>query len=77
MWRWGIAVIACLTLAGCASGSPSAESIFIVSENDCKTPRTFTRAEVIETWGASAVHGEELRGTPADINHDCETKGEP
>ena len=68
-----IAVLVGLALAGCGSSS-HAEASFLVWENGCKTQQTFTRAEVISTWGQSAVAGEELRGTPSSINTECEAQ---
>ena len=65
----GLAVLVVLAAAGC--GTSSSEATFVVSENSCKTLKTFTRAEVIAMWGKSAVKGEELRGTPAAIDAEC------
>jgi len=72
-----VVALAIVALVGCGSGSgSSAEATFIVSENDCKTPTTFTKKEVIETWGQEAVSGEELKGTPAKINAECNARKE-
>lgn len=66
-------VVASIILVGCGSSSP-AEATYIVSENSCRTQQTFTRAEVIETWGADAIVNGELRGAPAAINKECAGK---
>jgi hypothetical protein len=71
--RLTVAAVASAALAGCGS-STSADASFVVWENECKTQQTFTKAEVVSTWGASAVSGEELRGTPARISKECEAQ---
>ncbi|HEY4452376.1 MAG TPA: hypothetical protein VGN13_12375 [Solirubrobacteraceae bacterium] len=69
--RWIAPGIAALALAGCGSSSSPSEASYKVWQNGCKTLTTFTRAEVIQTWGSGAIVNGELRGGPAAINKEC------
>jgi hypothetical protein len=58
------------------SSSSSKEATFSVWQNGCKNLQSFTRKEVVETWGASAVSGEKLKGAPANIDEECTEREE-
>ena len=58
-------------IAAVAGGGTHTEATYIVWENGCKTEQSFTRKEVVSTWGQGAILGEELKGAPAAINAEC------
>jgi hypothetical protein len=69
-----ILATAVFALTACGGGSEAKEASFEVWESGCQNLQTFTRKEVVAIWGRSAVAGDELKGTPARINDECEEK---
>lgn len=65
-----VVLLICLVLAGCGSSGQS-EPSYAIWQNSCKSLKTFTRAEVLETWGNGAIVNGELRDGPAAINKEC------
>jgi hypothetical protein len=68
-----VALVA-FAIATVTSGGGHSEPTFEVWENNCRTLQSFTRSEVIGTWGQEALAHEALQTTPARIDRECEAQ---
>ncbi|HTC68983.1 MAG TPA: hypothetical protein VK662_05385 [Acidothermaceae bacterium] len=69
-----LVVLVAFGVAAITSGGSHPEPTFEVWENNCRTLQSFTRSEVLDTWGQEAIAHQTLQATPARINRGCEVQ---